>query len=167
MTRLTLVAARARNGVIGRDGGLPWRIPADLAHFKATTMGAPIVMGRRTWESIGRPLPGRRNVVVSRNPELAVDGAEVVASLDAALAVCGDVPEVFVIGGAELYAAALPVADRLVLTEVDADVDGDTYFPPLDAREWQATSTEAGEPGNGGADALPYRFVTYERRGAG
>src|SRR5262249_37753917 len=107
--RLTLIVARARNGVIGRGGTLPWRLPEDLAHFKRTTMGSPIVMGRRTWDSIGRPLPGRRSIVVSRSARFGAPGAEVVPSLDAALALVRDVPEVFVIGGAELFNVAAPL----------------------------------------------------------
>ncbi len=112
MTRLNLIVAVARNGVIGRNGALPWRLPEDLAHFKRTTMGSPIIMGRKTWESIGRPLPGRRNIVVSRSKNLAANGAEIAADLDAALALCADATEAFVIGGAQLYSAARPRAQR-------------------------------------------------------
>jgi dihydrofolate reductase len=157
--RISLIVARARNGVIGRDGGLPWKIPGELAHFKRTTMGHPIVMGRKTWESLGRPLPGRRNIVVTRNAQYTAAGAEVVASLPAALALCADVDEVFVIGGAELYAQALPLAQRAIVTEIDADFDGDAYFPALDARQWQETARSAGS----GEPA--HAFVTYARRG--
>jgi dihydrofolate reductase len=158
--RLTLVVARARNGVIGRNGALPWKIPGELAHFKRTTMGHPIVMGRKTWESIGRPLPGRRNIVVTRNAQYTAPGAEVVASLQDAIALCTGADEVFVIGGAELYAQALPRAARAVVTEIDADFDGDAHFPTLAADEWQAVDREpaAGEP--------PHAFVTYVRRTA-
>ena len=129
MPRLTLIIARARNGVIGKDNAMPWRIPGEQAYFKRVTMGHPIIMGRRTWESIGRPLPGRRNIVVTRNPAFAAPGAEVVDSLEAALARCADAPEVFVIGGAELYRLALPRADRLLITEIDHDFEGDTLSP--------------------------------------
>jgi dihydrofolate reductase len=157
--RIALIVARARNGVIGRDGGLPWKIPGELAHFKRTTMGHPVVMGRRTWESIGRPLPGRRNIVVTRNADFAAAGAEVAASLDAALALCAGSNEVFVIGGAELYAQALPRASRAVVTEIDADYDGDAHFPALSPAEWQVVGRvdAAGPP--------PHAFVTYARRG--
>lgn len=160
--RLTLIVARARNGVIGRAGTLPWRLPEDLAHFKRTTMGCPIVMGRRTWESIGRPLPGRRNIVVSRDAGLAAAGVEVAASLDTALALCADAAEVFVIGGARLYAEALPRAQRLVVTEIDADFDGDTQFPAVDRQQWREAAREHRPPTAERAFALD--FVVYERR---
>lgn len=160
MTLLTLIVARARNGVIGRDNTLPWRLPEDLAHFKRTTMGAPIIMGRKTWESIGRPLPGRRNIVVSRNPGLKLDGAETATSLEDALRLCVGVPEVFLIGGAQLYADAMPGADRLIVTEIDADFDGDAHFPQIDPRRWVVTSRETHRSEANGFD---YAFVTYER----
>ena len=160
--RLTLIVARARNGVIGRDGALPWRLPEDLAHFKRTTMGHPIVMGRKTWESIGRPLPGRRSIVVSRQPGFEATGAEVAESLDAALALCAGAEEVFVIGGAQLYAEALPRADRLIVTEIDADFEGDTHFPATDPALWREAAREHQPP----TDARPFGFdfVTYLRR---
>jgi dihydrofolate reductase len=154
---ISLIVARARNGVIGRDGALPWKIPGELAHFKRVTLGHPIVMGRKTWESLGRPLPGRRNIVVTRNAGYAAPGAEVVTSLAAALALCQGVAEVFVIGGAELYAQALPLATRAVVTEIDADFDGDARFPALDPRHWHETARTPG------ATEPPHAFVTYER----
>jgi dihydrofolate reductase len=160
--RLTLIVARARNGVIGRDGALPWRLPEDLAHFRRTTMGHPIVMGRRTWESIGRPLPGRRNIVLSRQPGFVAAGAEVVADLEAALARCTGAAEVFVIGGAQLYAQAMPRAQRLVVTEIDADFDGDTVFPRPDPAQWREAAREHQPPAAGRGCALD--FVTYLRR---
>ncbi|ESJ23755.1 diacylglycerol kinase [Cupriavidus sp. HPC(L)] len=160
MTLLTLIVARARNGVIGRDNTLPWRLPEDLAHFKRTTMGAPVIMGRKTWESIGRPLPGRRNIVVSRNPELRLDGAETASSLEDALRLCVGVEQVFLIGGAQLYAEALPSADRLIVTEIDADIDGDAHFPDIDPQRWIATERERHHSESNGFD---YAFVTYER----
>ncbi|MCX8003912.1 MAG: type 3 dihydrofolate reductase [Burkholderiaceae bacterium] len=159
--RVTLIAAVARNGVIGRDGRIPWHVPGDLPRFKRITLGHPVIMGRRTWESLGRPLPGRRNLVLSRTPGFAPAGAEVFASLEAALAACAEAPEVFVIGGTEVYRAALPAAQRLLLTEIDADVDGDAFFPDFDRSAWRET---AREPHAAGADAaFPYAFVTYER----
>jgi len=136
--RLTLIVARARNGVIGRDGTLPWRLPEDLAHFKRTTMGHPIVMGRRTWTSIGRALPGRRSIVVSRDPSFSAPGAEVVPSLDAALDAARGVEEIFVIGGAGLFAEAALRAQRLLVTHLDADFEGDTFFPQPDPHQWVA-----------------------------
>ncbi|MCG5262625.1 dihydrofolate reductase [Cupriavidus gilardii] len=160
MTLLTLIVARARNGVIGRDNTLPWRLPEDLAHFKRTTMGAPVIMGRKTWESIGRPLPGRRNIVVSRNPELRLEGAEIAPSLEDALRLCVGVEQVFLIGGAQLYAEALPSADRLIVTEIDADFDGDAHFPDIDPQRWIATERERHHSEANGFD---YAFVTYER----
>ncbi len=159
--RLTLIAAVARNGVIGRAGAIPWRIPGDLPRFKRITLGHPVIMGRRTWESLGKPLPGRRNVVISRTPGLRLQGAEVFASLDAALAACADASEVFVIGGTEAYREALPRAQRLLLTEIDADIDGDAYFPPFDRSEWRETARET-RPANKD-NPLPFAYVDYER----
>jgi dihydrofolate reductase len=138
---VSLVVAVARNGVIGRDNDLPWRLPDDLKHFKAITLGKPVVMGRRTFESIGRPLPGRENRVVSRRPGFEAPGCRVFASLEEALA--GPEPEVMVIGGGQIYAAALPLAQRLYLTEVDAEVDGDARFPEIDPDTWREVSSEA------------------------
>lgn len=160
--RLTLIVARARNGVIGRNGTLPWRLPEDLAFFKRTTMGHPMVMGRKTWDSIGRPLPGRRSIVVTRNASFTAPGAEVVASLDAALKAAGNVPEVFLIGGAELFAAALPRADRMIVAEIDHDFEGETVFPAPDPREWVAVERE--QPPPNAARAFSFDWVTYERR---
>lgn len=160
--RVTLIVARARNGVIGRDGKLPWRLPEDLAFFKRTTMGQPILMGRRTWESIGRPLPGRRNIVVSRQPGFAAAGAEVAPSLDQALRLCGDSAEVFVIGGAQLYREALPRAQRQIVTEIDADFDGDTYWPAPDPAHWREAAREHLAPA--GHRGFGIDFVTYLRR---
>jgi dihydrofolate reductase len=162
MSRLTLIVARARNGVIGRDNQLPWRLPEDLAHFKRTTMGRPIVMGRKTWESIGRPLPGRRSLVLSRDPHYAAPGAEVVASLDEALARTAAEPEVFVIGGAQLYAAAAPRAQCLVLTQIDADFTGDAHFPAPDPAQWHEVAREH-HPASG-ERPWAFDFVRYERR---
>jgi dihydrofolate reductase len=155
-----LIVARARNGVIGTRGAMPWHLPEDLAHFKRTTLGHCIIMGRKTWDSIGRPLPGRRNIVVTRNRQWQAAGAEAAASLDAALALCGSV-DAFVIGGGELYAAALllPVAS-IYLTEIDAEFDGDARFPPLQAGRWRETSREHVAPG--GQRPYAFDFVHYE-----
>lgn len=144
--QVSIIVARARNGVIGRQGALPWHLPADLRHFRETTMGKPVIMGRRTWESIGRALPGRRNIVVTRQQAYRPAGAEAVSSWDAAMALAGNVPEVMVIGGAALYREALPYARRIYLTDVHAAVEGDTSFPDLDAGEWREVERRAMPP---------------------
>jgi dihydrofolate reductase len=159
--RRSLIVARARNGVIGRDNALPWRLPADLAFFKRTTMGHPIVMGRRTWESIGRPLPGRQNIVVSRTLANPQPGVIVVPDLAAAYAAAATADEAFVIGGAQLYADAMPTADRIYLTDVDAVVDGDVRFPELDLADWRATLIET-HPADE-RHAWPLRFICFDR----
>lgn len=168
MMALTLIAAVARNGVIGKDNGLLWRLPEDMQRFKALTSGNAVIMGRKTWESLPakfRPLPGRHNIVVTRDAAYRADGATVVHSLDAALAAAGNAagnekPAVFVIGGAQLYALALPLATRLELTEIDADFDGDAHFPPVDPATWRETSRQHRVAS---AD-FSYDFVTYERK---
>jgi dihydrofolate reductase len=160
--RVSVIAALARNGVIGIDNRLPWRLPEDLAHFKALTLGHPILMGRKTFESLGRPLPGRTNVVITRNPDYRPDGCLVAASIPAAVALCGGAEEVFFIGGAELYAQAIPLADRLYLTEVDVEAKGDAWFPDYDRSAFREVSREHREGGKG--DALRFDFVVYERR---
>lgn len=141
--RLSLIVAMARNGVIGKNNAIPWRLPGELALFKRVTMGHPIVMGRKTWESIGRALPGRLNIVVTRNTAYNAPGATVVPSLEAALAAAAGAAEIFIIGGAQLYAEALPRADRLYLTTVDTEVDGDTRMPAFDRNAWRTITTEA------------------------
>ncbi len=138
----SLVVAVARNGIIGRDNTLPWRLPSDLAHFKRVTMGHPVVMGRRTYESIGRPLPGRKNIVVTRNRDFHAPGCTVVSSLDEAWRAADGADEVSVIGGTTLFEETLPIADTIHLTEVEADVEGDTYFPPLDRAQWDEREVE-------------------------
>ena len=164
--RISLLAAVARNGVIGRGNTLPWHLPADLKRFKALTLGHPVVMGRKTWDSIfarlGKPLPGRTSIVVSRSPSLpaTAQGAIVTGSVPGAIAAAGNAVEIFVIGGAEIYALALPLADRLCLTEIDAAPDGDAWFPAFDRAEFAESAREAGEPGG----HLHYDFVTYDRR---
>ena len=160
--RLALVAAIARDGVIGRDGTIPWRIPEDMHRFRALTMGHPVVMGRRTWESIPdrfRPLPGRRNIVVTRNPSWSAEGAERAHSIEDALTLLAGEPRAFVIGGAEIYALALPFADELLLTEIGADVEGDTRFPTWDPSEFEETSRERHQA----EDGTSFAFVTYTR----
>ncbi len=161
--KLSLIAAVARNGAIGRDNGLLWKEPADQKHFAATTRGHAVIMGRRTWESLPprfRPLPGRRNIVVTRNAGFDAPGAETVDSLDTALQRVSGEPLAFVIGGAQLYAQALPRADELVLTEIDADLAGDVHFPPWDRQAFVEASRES----HVGADGTRYAFVTYRRK---
>jgi dihydrofolate reductase len=163
VTELVLIAAVANNGVIGRGNDLVFRDPADQRHFRAATMGHPVVMGRRTWDSLPdrfRPLPGRRNVVLSRDAGFVAAGAEVCPSLDAALALLADVPRVFVIGGGEVYAQALPHADELMLTEVDAALDGDRHFP---AWERDGFDLVEAQPATA-ADGTPMRFTRWRRR---
>jgi len=154
-----MVVAYARNRAIGRDNALPWKLPGDLAHFKRTTLGRPILMGRKTWESLGRPLPGRRNIVISRNPHYASAGAHVVPDLASAVAACASEEEIFIIGGAQIYAAALALADRIVATEVHAEVSGDAFFPRLPEGEWHESSRVPQPAENGYA----YDFVVYDR----
>ncbi len=158
MTRISLIAAIARNRIIGANNALPWRLPEDLRHFKAVTMGHPVIMGRRTFESIGKPLLGRSNIVVTRSSAFAATGCAVVNSPAAALAACGGCDEAFVIGGAELYGALLGRADFMYLTEIDREIEGDTRFPEFDRNEWQEISRK---PVAGAA--LPCAFVTYRR----
>ena len=156
---VSLIAAVARNGGIGRNNALLVHLPADLIHFKKTTLGAPILMGRKTWESIGRPLPGRRSIVVTGNPRFQAAGAETAPDLSSALARVADAPKVYVIGGAALFAAALPEADELVLTEIDADFEADAFFPHWHRQKFiQTARADHLNP-----DALAYSFVTYTR----
>lgn len=159
MQSVSMIAAVARNGVIGRNNTLPWHLPEDLKRFRALTMGHHIIMGRKTYESLGRLLPGRTTVIVSRNPAYRVEGAIVVESLPKAIAACGQDPEIFVIGGAQLYREALPRADRLYLTQIDADFDGDAHFPAIDPRQWRETARTDGIS----AEGLPYIYIDYQR----
>lgn len=161
---LSVIVAVAENGVIGRNGDLPWRISGDMKFFKATTMGKPIVMGRKTWESLGRALPGRDNIVVTRSAGFDAPGASVAGDLNAALALVPDAEEVLVIGGAEIYALALPRAARVYLTHVHAAPEGDTHFPELDEAEWREVSREDHAPDG---ETPGYSFVTLERVTAG
>ena len=139
---ISIIVAAAENGVIGVQGELPWRLSDDLRRFKRLTMGKPIVMGRKTWDSIGRPLPGRQNIVITRQADFAAPGCDVVASPDAALAVAGDADEVMVIGGSQVYASFLPDAACVYLTRVHAEIEGDAYFPALDTAEWELVDEE-------------------------
>jgi dihydrofolate reductase len=160
---VALIAAVAHGGVIGRDGSIPWRLPEDMARFRERTMGHAVVMGRRTWESLPdgfRPLPGRGNVVVTRDPDWSAQGADRVGSVEEALDLLASESRVFVIGGGEIYAAALPFADELVLTEIDADVHGDTRFPEWDRSEF----VEVERTDRVTADGTRFAFVTYARR---
>jgi dihydrofolate reductase len=160
---VTLVAAVAHGGVIGRDGTVPWHVPEDMAFFRELTMGHPVVMGRRTWDSLPdrfRPLPGRRNIVVTRNAAWKAAGAERAGSLEEALRLAGTDEQVFVIGGAEIYRAALPHADELVLTELELVVAGDAFFPEWPRDGFVEVAREAHVSGNG----TPFAFVTYRRR---
>ena len=162
MTVVSFVVAYGRGRVMGKDNAIPWRAPADVRHFRDITRGKPVVMGRRTFESIGRPLPDRLNIVLTRDPGFRAEGCRVARSLTEALALAGDAPEVMVIGGAQVFAALFPTADRLYITEIDADFDGDTYFPEFDRTEWREIERRAHPPEEG--DPLPYDIVTYERQ---
>lgn len=159
--RVSLIVAMSRNRVIGRDNAIPWRIPAELQRFKQLTMGHHIVMGRKTWDSIGRLLPGRTTVIVTRNAQLRVEGALIASSLTEALRLAAHDDEIFVIGGAEIFAQALPLAQRLYLTTVDIEIDGDTFMPPFDPTEWHRVRSEAhpADPTN----PLPWVLEIYER----
>ena len=161
MTRVSIVVAMDEHAGIGLEGRLPWHLPNDLKRFKALTLGKPIVMGRRTFDSIGRPLPGRHNIVVSRQPGHGIGGCTVVPSLAAALAAAGEVDETCVIGGADIYRLALPLAQTVHLTRVHATVGADTFFPPLDAADWEEIAREDHPADERHAHA--YSFVTLRR----
>ena len=160
MTTLTLIVATDNASGIGIRNTLPWKLPEDLAHFKRTTTGHPILMGRKTFESIGRPLPNRRNIVISRNPDWQHEGVETVASLQAALDL-PDAADVFVIGGAEIYRLALPLADRLIVTEIGQHFECDAFFPPIDPACWIETARDTHHAISLGCD---FAFVTYQRQ---
>jgi dihydrofolate reductase len=159
MTSLSIIVAYSRNRVIGKDNQLPWRLPSDLAHFKRQTSGHPIIMGRKTWESLGRPLPNRHNIVISRKGIGDFTGATRVHSLEEAIAAAGPVEQAFIIGGSQLYEQSLPAVDEVIATEIDADIEGDAFFAPLLQTEWVEYSREGQAPENG----LPFSFVTYRR----
>lgn len=158
--RLSIIAAMAKNRVIGIDNALPWRLPEDLKHFKALTLGHHILMGRKTWESLPGKLPGRTSVVITRSRDLQAPGCIVVNSIEDAIAACSGDDEVFFIGGAELYRQALDVADRLYLTEIRTDFDGDAWFPEFDRGLWQETERRSCRSESG----LEYDFVVYDKR---
>ena len=162
--KISMIAAMAHDRVIGKDNQMPWHLPADLAHFKRVTLGKPVLMGRKTFESIGRPLPGRRNLVISRNPGYQAEGIEVVGSVEAARALLASsaVEELMVIGGGHLYAEMLPSADRLYLTQIDLAVEGDTRFPAFDDGQWQRIDCES-HPADE-KNPHPYRFESWQRR---
>ncbi|QYJ78143.1 type 3 dihydrofolate reductase [Shewanella acanthi] len=153
--RIAMIAAMANNRVIGKDNQMPWHLPEDLRHFKAMTLGKPVVMGRKTFESIGRPLPGRHNIVISRQADLVIEGVTCVTSFEAAKAAAGECEELVIIGGGQLYAEFLPLADKLYLTEINLDVEGDTYFPDWNDGQWQVTESKA----EINAQGLEYRFI--------
>jgi dihydrofolate reductase len=157
---ISMIVARSRNHVIGRDNQMPWKISADLQFFKRVTMGHPVIMGRKTWESIGRPLPGRRNIVVSRNANYEATGGELVGSLDEALKSLSEFERVFVIGGEQLFTQAFPKADRLYITEIDLDIDGgDTFFEVPNASDWKEVERTPGSEGD-----ITFSFITLERK---
>lgn len=157
---LTLIAAMGKNRAIGLNGRMPWHLPAELQHFKKTTMGKTIVMGRKTWQAIGRPLPGRQNIVVSRNPDFHAEGADLASSVDDAVAM-SESDEVMIIGGGQLYALALPSATRMVLTLIDIEPEADTWFPEWDDSEWTQVAEEHFPVDDG--NELAYRIVELRR----
>jgi dihydrofolate reductase len=159
MTRIVLVAAVAANGIIGKDGKLPWHLPEDLKHFKQATMGHPVIMGRKTWESLKGPLPGRENIVITRQAGYEAPGAAVARSLDAALALCAGESVVCVIGGEQVFKESLPMATALDMTEIRQDFAGDTRFPDYDRSRWKEKKREAHTAANG----MRFDFVLYER----
>jgi dihydrofolate reductase len=165
---LAFVVAVAKNGVIGRNGGLPWRLSTDLKHLKKLTMGKPILMGRRTWDSIGRPLPGRETIIVTRDPNFSAEGAHVAHSIEAGLTVAQEQAKrmqadtIMILGGADIFTALLDRADMIHLTEVDLAPEGDVLFPPLDPAQWRQIACEA--PPRAANDEANVRFLTYARR---
>jgi dihydrofolate reductase len=160
---ISIIVAASANNVIGAGGELPWRLPDDLRRFKRLTMHKPIVMGRRTWESIGRPLPGRQNIVLTRRPDYEAPGCQVVTSPAEALRIAAGAAEVMIIGGSEIYALFLPKASRIYLTHVVADIDGDTYFPRIEQQDWRLVECEAHPADENNEFALEFRV--YERKG--
>ena len=162
--KLSMIWAMSKNRTIGRDNDLPWHLPEDLKHFKRTTMGKPVIMGRKTWDSIGKPLPGRSNIVITRNEDFAAEGVSVVHTFEAAISLqeCVETDEVVVIGGVAIYALAFPLADRLYLTRVHAQVKGDTFFPEFDENDWQEIHREDFKACEN--NPYDYSFTVLERR---
>jgi dihydrofolate reductase len=160
--RLSIIVAMAKNRTIGVDNTLPWRCPEDLKHFKALTMGHHMIMGRKTYDSIGKPLPGRTTVVVTRNTGLQIDGCLIAHSLEQAIAACAGDEAIFIVGGAELYTQSLPLADTLYITEIQQDVEGDAHFPAFNKAEWQEVSREVRSQET--PQPLEYHFVCYRRK---
>ncbi|WP_394131315.1 type 3 dihydrofolate reductase [Shewanella maritima] len=158
--RIAMIAAMANNRVIGKDNKMPWHLPEDLRHFKAMTLAKPVIMGRKTYESIGRPLPGRHNIVITRQAGYQIDGVTVVDSIEAAFALTQDVEEVVIIGGGQLYAELLPRADILYLTHIELDVEGDTHFPDWDDGSWLISSSKSETNDKG----MQYTFNTYAKK---
>ena len=157
---ISIIVAYAANRAIGKDFRLPWNLPKDLANFKANTMGCPVIMGRKTWDSLSRPLAGRRNIVITRNAEYRAIGAECVHSIEDAMASVSGSDDVFIIGGEQIFRQGLDLASRIYATEISADIDGDTYFPALDETQWAETSRRQQPAENG----LIYAFVIYDKR---
>ena len=159
--KISLIAAVSRSGVIGKDNKMPWHLPADLKYFKSITMGKPIVMGRKTFESLGRPLPGRDNIVMTENRNFSADGVKVIHSIDD-LSSLTEAEEVMVIGGAQIYTTFLPVASRMFLTQVNCQVEGDTWFPDFDPADWEITMLESHKADEN--NTCDYTFLRYDRR---
>ncbi|MDO9054008.1 MAG: dihydrofolate reductase [Gallionella sp.] len=160
--KISILVAMAKNRTIGINNTLPWRCPEDLKHFKALTMGHHMIMGRKTFDSIGKPLPGRTTVVVTRDRNLTIAGCLVAHSLPEAIAACGDDTRIFIVGGAEIYTQAMPLADTLYLTEIQSDVNGDAWFPEFDQTEWHEAAREIRRQET--PQALEYHFVTYSKK---
>lgn len=159
---VSIIVAIAENHGIGKDNQLMWKLPADLKHFKDMTSGHTVIMGRKTFESVGKPLPNRRNIVVTRKTDLEIPGAEVVNNLPAAIALCADTEEVFIVGGAEIYKMAMEMTDKIYLTVVKGSFDADTFFPPIDSKTWKETETISFEPDE--KNAWAYTFSTLTRK---
>lgn len=159
--RVSIIAAHARNHVIGINNSLPWNLPADLQHFKKITLGKPVIMGRKTYESIGRPLPGRLNIIITRDQDFSAENCVIVHNIDAALAAASGHEEVMIIGGASFYEQALPYASRMYLTIIDEDFNGDAYFPAYDANEWQLSAEQHCTPDD--KNPHHYRFIILDR----
>ena len=161
MTEIAMIAAMAKDRVIGKDNKMPWHLPADLQHFKRVTMAKPIIMGRKTFQSLGRPLPGRQNIVITRSKDFDAPGCEVVYGVDEALEFVNGQPSAMIIGGAEIYRLFLPMAKRLFLTYIDIDTEGDTYFPEINEEDWKLIAQQAGELNE--KNTLAHQFVELER----